>query len=391
MKKEPILSRGFVFSFIGVFFQSMVFYMLISISAEYAGTFGASGSLKGLASSIFVIGVLIMRLMFSQILAKLGWKKMILIFQPLHLASLFLYFLISDLPSFLIIRFVHGLCYGLASSTVLTSGTFHLPKSRYGEANGYLMTGITLAIAAGPFSAGFILDHLGANGCFIAAILITVGMWAMLHLAKTDYPDVVSIEREAKLKNKNVPRGLNKLIEVSVIPITICTFSAAFSYSSVLSFIRTYGHETGYEKAVASFFIVYAVVLLFSRPFAGKIQDKKGDAFILIPCIVLQIISHLLLGLVVNPFGIILSSILCAAGYGSAISVLSTITIRDVSMERKSYAVNTYWIGCDLANGLGPVILGAVMQSFGITNMYIWAAVISAFTLVFYKLINIKR
>ena len=87
----------------------------------------------------------------------------------------------------------------------------------------------------------------------------------------------------------------------------------------------------------------------------------------------------------------ILSAILCAAGYGSASSVINTITTRGLPENRKSYAVNTYWIGCDLANGVGPVALGAVMEAVGIGNMYITAAVISLFTLVLYRFYFLPR
>ncbi len=75
MNKEPILTRGFVFSFIASFCNSMVFYMLISISAEYAKGFGATGAIQGLASGIYVLSMLVMRFFFSPILKKIGWKK----------------------------------------------------------------------------------------------------------------------------------------------------------------------------------------------------------------------------------------------------------------------------------------------------------------------------
>ena len=391
MKKEPIFTRGFVFSFIASFCNSMVFYMLISISAEYAKGFGAAGALQGLASGIYVLSMLVMRFFFSSILKKLGWKKMIFIFQPLHIASCFLYFLISGLPSLLIVRFIHGIFFGLASSSVLTTGTYHLPKSRYGEANGYLMTGITLAIAVGPFLAGKIYDVLGPAGCFTGAVITASGMWICLLLAKTDYRTILENDRKVNLETLNKAKGLDRLIEVSAIPITVCVFISAFSYSSVLSFIRTYGQVMDLAKIVSVFFIVYAIVLVVSRPVAGKIQDRYGDSMIIYPCIAMQFVSHLLLGVCPNSFGVILSAVLCAAGYGSAASVINTITTRGLPENRKSYAVNTYWIGCDLANGVGPVVLGAVMEAVGIGNMYITAAVISLFTLVLYRFYFLPR
>ena len=386
MEKEPIFTRGFVFCFAATFFNSMIFYMLISISAEYAREFGAGGSLQGLASGIYVLGMLLTRFLFSRILAAIGWKRMIYIFQPLHVVSCFLYFFICDMPSFLLVRLVHGLFFGLASSSVLTTGTYHLAKSRYGEANGYMMTGITLAIAVGPFSAGLIYDTFGPDGCFVSAVIIAAAMWICLLLSRTDYDSVLAGDIKAERGPAATPaRGLNSMIEVSALPITVCTFISAFSYSTILSFIRTYGQELDLARAVSFFFVVYAAVLVISRPAAGRIQDRKGDSLIIYPCIIMQFFSLFLLWASPNPFGIIFSAVLCAAGYGSATSCLNTITTRGLPAERKAHAVNTYWIGCDLANGLGPVVLGAVMGACGIRNMYLTAAVTSVFTLVFYR------
>ena len=168
------------------------------------------------------------------------------------------------------------------------------------------------------------------------------------------------------------------------IPITICVFISAFSYSSVLSFIRSYGQTLNLETVVSAFFIVYAAVLVLSRPIAGKIQDEKGDHVIIIFCIIMQFISHLLLGIMPNAAGVIISAIACAIGYGSVTSCLSSVISRDVPIERKSNAVNTYWIGNDLANGIGPVVFGNVLSTLGICNMYITAACIVLFVIPIY-------
>ena len=384
MAKEPILTRGFAFCFVATFCNSMIFYMLISISAEYAREFGAGGPLQGLASSIYVLGMLLTRFLFSSILARIGWKKMIYIFQPLHIASCFLYFFISNMPTFLLVRLIHGLFFGLASSATLTTGTYHLAKSRYGEANGYMMTGITLAIAVGPFLAGVIYDTFGPKGCFISAVIIAAGMWICLILSKTDYDTLLAADKTPEQPAEEA-KGLNKMIEVSGLPIALCIFVSAFSYSTVLSFIRTYGQELDLAKAVSVFFIVYAVVLVISRPAAGRIQDRRGDSIIVYPCIILQTVSFLLLGVCPNTFGVLLAAALCAAGYGSLSSCMNTIITRGLPASRKAHAVNTYWISCDLANGLGPVILGAVLENFGIQNMYITGAVVSLLTMVFYR------
>ncbi|MCR5387713.1 MAG: MFS transporter [Lachnospiraceae bacterium] len=378
MEKERIVTRSFILCFIAEFCSALIFYMLITTATDFAGQYGAVGALAGLVSGIFVVGVLITRFMFSRILQVIGWKKMMYLSQILHLLSLFLYFTISSLPTLILVRFVHGLFYGLSSSCNLSVGTSQIPKSRYGEGTGIFMTSITLAIAVGPYLGGLIMDIFGSKGCFTGAIIATVIMCVTAFS--------VTLPPNPKKNEKAKEKGLNSLIEVAAIPITLCALIAGLGYSSVLSFLRLYAKSINMMATVGYFFLAYALVLILTRPVAGKIQDKHGDAAIMFPCIIMQVLSHLILALFPTTIGFVISGVLCAAGYGTLASCISAISSREAPLDRKPYAVATYWIGCDLANGIGPVLLGAVSESAGYSSMYLGAAVLAAVVAPFYLL-----
>ena len=62
------------------------------------------------------------------------------------------------------------------------------------------------------------------------------------------------------------------LLEPSSIPIALTGFVLAFSYSGILSFIPIYAKELGLADIASYFFILYALVVVISRPFTGKIS-----------------------------------------------------------------------------------------------------------------------
>lgn len=74
----------------------------------------------------------------------------------------------------------------------------------------------------------------------------------------------VSKQKREKMKWKD-------LLEPASIPIALTGFVLAFSYSGILSFIPIYAKELGLGEVASYFFILYALVVVISRPFTGKI------------------------------------------------------------------------------------------------------------------------
>ncbi len=386
MTKEPILTKGFAFVFLSMFCGSFILYMMITTVSEFASDFGASKAVAGLVSSIFLIGELVTRLLFGKFLHRIGWKKIIVLSLTAQFLACCLYFAISNIYLLILIRLVHGLCFGLAASVVSTTGLYLIPASRYGEGNGILMTSTSLSICLGPLIGGILFDNYGSRGCFTAAIILAVFMAFGVFMARAPYPEILPEET----RDPGEP-FINQFMEKDSIPAAACIFFCGIAYSCVLSFIRLFGAESGLSEAVSAYFAVYAVVLIVSRPSVGRLQDRFGDNFVVYPCVVMQIISFLLLVFVPNSATLLIAAALLALGYGTLNSVFITIACRNAPPERKSYATATYWIGTDLGVGTGPVFLGAIAESGGYGSMFFAAAVISAVVLPVYFILCHKK
>ena len=381
MKKERILSRNFCFAFLALLCLAMVMYMLLSTITEYAAAFGASSTMAGLVSGAYIIAGLLTRLWSGRALSRMDWKKLGAAAAIIHLLACCGYYFVDNLALLLIIRFVQGLGFGAAANSIITIGMSILPKSRYSEANGYLMLAPTVAVAFGPLIGGAAYDRFGPYGCFTAAVILCT--LTLLFLVLTDLRNV---DTGKSAEETGIPaKGLNRVLEVGAIPISLCIFVIAFGYVAVMSFYRMYSAELGMSRAFSAFPIVYAVVLLILRPFAGRIQDRFGDNPVCYPGIFVQALGLICIAFLPGVFSVIICGVGCALGYGLLNSCCNSIACRRVPQYRRSFAVSTFWICCDVGMGLGPVVLGAVQSAFGsYPLMYCIGAGITLFTLPVY-------
>ena len=137
---------------------------------EYTTNMGASASVAGLASGIYVIGGLISLIYSGQALQKWGWRKTAYVFLGLHLVVCLLYFISNNIPMLLLVRFLHGIGMGAAGAAVITIATPIFPKKRFGEAMGYFLIGTPLAVGVGPIVGNYLIDNVSAESCFISAV-----------------------------------------------------------------------------------------------------------------------------------------------------------------------------------------------------------------------------
>lgn len=386
--KERIITRNFLCMFTAQLCLALVMYTLMSTITEYVTTLGATATVAGLVSGVYVVGGLFSRIYSGSAMQKFGWKKIAIIFSLIHFAASVLYGFSGSIVLLLIIRFVHGIGFGATMNAVMLIAMSSLPKSRYGEATGYFMMSTSLGVAIGPYVGGLIYDNFGGSGCFTAASIFSFIIVVSVLLGDTRNIDPYyrrdTLESAAPQTQKR-SFSLSSLFELKAIPISLCLFCLCFGYAALMSFYRLYAQATELTREFSYFFLIYAVVLLVSRPVMGKLQDKVGDDAICYPCISAQVAGLVLLAWKPCMLTIVLCAIFGAFGYGTLNSVLNVIVNRQVTDARRSYAVTTYWAFSDLGVGVAPVFLGAVANAFNYHVLYYVAAFISLLALPIYR------
>ena len=379
-KKEPIFTKRFLLVTLSMFFTGSVMYGLNSTTAEVASSFGATATLAGIATGIYSISSLMSRLSAARLMEHFGWKKMTLAVFFLHILTCLLYFAAVNLPLLILVRFLHGLAYGASASAVATIGMSLIPRSRYGEGAGYFMTAPALATAFGPALGGAIMDRFGNGGGFLFSTLCAVMMF--LGIVLSDLSDIDPGPSGNRAKTTDAPKGLDRWIETSVLPVCLCMLLLSISYAGILSFLRPFGQEQ--QLSTAAFFLIYSLILIISRPVSGRIQDRFGDNAVVIPGILLQAASLAALAIWPGMVSMMFAALGCALGYGTLKSCIQSIAARLGPGERRAYSVTTFWICSDGGMGIGPMLLGTFISLWGYRGMFLGTALIALAVLPLY-------
>ena len=398
MREDRIFTLRFWLCFGAIFCSAMVMYSLIATITQYVSAMGSTALLAGMVSGIYVFGGMISRLYSGGALERVGWKKIAVIFVTLHAVACFFYFFVDNVALLLLVRFIHGVGFGASSNALMTMGMSVLPRKRFAEGCGYLMLSTTIAVGIGPLFGGLIYDRFGGTGCFAAASILCVMMLVLtlpLDVRELDPAVRRKLDPEGEAaRKKPLPETVSPLrragtgswierfIEVRAVPISLVTGLTALGYVAIMSFYRIYSVQTHLEKPFALFFIIYSCVLFVTRPMAGRLQDRFGDRIVCIPGIIAQTAGIFLVAFLPRPLTVVLCAVGCGLGYGTLNSACNAIACRHTSIERRSYAVSTFYICCDVGMGIGPMLLGGVISLSGsYTVMYYFAALVTAASL----------
>lgn len=373
-ENEKIFTKSFLLIFIALLFTALVMYALMSTVTEYATSMGTTATIAGLVSGIYIFGGLCSRIYSGNALSRSGWKRTALIFMGIHFIACLLYFIVDSVELLLIVRFIHGIGFGASANAIVTIASEILPKSRFGEAFGYFMLGTTIAVGLGPYVGGLVYDNLHSTGCFIvASVFSAIALIAMV-LLRFDEPEHETSSDEHS--------GLEKVFEYNAIPVSLFTALTSLGYVSILSFYRLYAVEVNLASAFSWFFIIYSIILIVSRPIAGRIQDRGGDLIICIVGIVAQSIGLFLIAVAPSSLTVFICAVCAALGFGTLNSACTTIVTRNTPPERRSYAISTFFIFCDGTMGFGPALLGSfVSATSGYAPVYLISSIITLIAL----------
>lgn len=386
-QKAKLWTKDFIIISATNFLLFISFYLLMTTMTVYSiKHFHASQSEAGLASSIFVLGAVFVRPIAGKTIDTIGRKKMLYFALGLFVIMTVLYFPINSLPLLLLVRFIHGFSFGIATTATGTIVADLIPQSRRGEGMGYFAMSMNIAMALGPFLGLVISQNLNDTMVFvITTILAALSVVAVFFL---------QVKNGKRLKvSSEIKNGfqLSDYFEKNTVPISILAAVCGLIYSSILSFLTAYAIEIDLVDAASFFFVMYAVFLVISRPFTGKLFDLKGENSVMYPTIFLFGIGFILLGLSHHGISMLIAGAIIGVGFGTFQSSAQTIAIQVAPRERIGLATSTYFVFFDLGTGLGPFLLGKIVPITGFRFLYVAMGVLAFLCMFIYYLVHGKK
>lgn len=143
-----------------------------------------------------------------------------------------------------------------------------------------------------------------------------------------------------------------------------------FAYGGILTFIPLYAKSLGLQSETSLFFMVFAAIIIISRPFVGRLFDTKGPDYTIYPGFLLFGLGLILFSQITSLAGLLISAAVLGIGFGALSPAFQTLAIQSAAPVRAGVATATYFWSLDISVGLAAILLSLAAAHWGYAVMY---------------------
>ena len=378
---EKLWNKSFIIAGITNLLMGSAFNLLVPTIPLYLSEhLNVPQSQIGIVLSSYVLALLVIRPFSGYMVDAYPRKSLFLIGLILFVATFIGYYFVIAVLAFIILRFIHGLFWGLTTVSINTIAIDVIPAKRRSEGIGYFGTTMNIAMAIGPYIAVAVYNSQGFEtlvtwGLVMGALAIIMGFFI-------DTP-------ERSSKDEVGPISFDRFILIKALPIFYNHLFLSFGFGTIFAFAVIYGQEMGVKNA-GTFFLLLATGIILSRIVAGRLMDKGYLHQSLTTSIILIIIGYVLFANFVNLYTYLSAAFILGIGYGVLFPGLQTIYINMAPHSKRGTANSTYLMGFDLGIGIGMLTGGYIAEVYSFEGMYYFAAAMCFIALILYVLISKK-
>ncbi|WP_051359458.1 MFS transporter [Paucisalibacillus globulus] len=378
--QEKIWTRDFVLICLANFFIFFGFQMTLPTLPLFVKELGGSDQLIGVIVGIFTFSALVLRPYAGHALESKGRKFVYMTGLAIFVISVGAFAFITSIAFLLIVRVLQGVGWGLSTTATGTIATDIVPAKRRGEGLGYFGLSGNIALAIGPGLGLALVGKISFMSLFL--ICAAFGLVALLLSSKVRYKKVEEIPDRAV-----TPRF--DIFEKTAIQPSILVLFITFTFGGIATFLPLHAIEQN-VAGIEAYFLVYAVFLLISRTFAGRIYDKKGHLYVFLPGTVMIFIAMILLAWLPSTFILLLAAGLYGLGFGSVQPALQAWAVDKAAGNRKGMANATFFSFFDLGIGFGALTFGQIAFLFNYSTIYATGAGSILVSMLIYILLVIR-
>jgi MFS family permease len=337
-----------------------------------------------LGGSTFASGLFLGFLTYSSALSapltgaiadRIGPRRVLLISSMVITIFTIVYAVLADHRWMLALVVVHGIFWSGLLSASAAYMTNLLPERRRAEGISYWGLSTVAALAVAP-TIGFWIYRRGWLWLCIVSAALNMMMAGIAWFLK-EQPAIEAAEHE---------RGRG-LLEWRVLAISGTLFLYSFGYGGITSFTALYAEANGVTPQ-AIYLTTLAIVILLTRPMAGRLGDRLGYKRVFVPCLALITAGLTCLALGGSRASMIASAILFGTGFGTAYPVYVGYVMRGVSAARRGAAFGAILAAFDTGVGTGSTSIGWLIQHHGFRPAFGVAAALSALALPYFLTVD---
>lgn len=376
-----IWTPAFTELFVSNLLTAMAFYFLIAtLPVYFTNCIHTNGLQTGVLLASYSVAAIIVRPFTGYFIDVYGRKWIFLVSVLIVALLINLYNWLFSFFLIFLLRFAHGLTWGVSGTTASTIAVDILPEKKRGQGIGLYGLSMTLAMAIGPLIGLFIVNHLNYHWLFTVAFLLCFLGVILAFLIK--FPSYTG-NKHRKLRFKN-------LFAKKSLHLSVCMFLLVVPYGGIVSFIVLYANQLHILNP-GYFFMIYAAGVGISRLLSGRVFDSKGPDGINIFAILMNIAGFLLLSIGGNETGFFASAFVIGISNGIIFPVFQTMVTSIVPQDRRGTAISTLFTAFDLGVGAGMVLTGFISDRIGLKAAYLFSAAISLAGLIYYFFVAGKQ
>lgn len=347
-------NKGFALCLLLQTVYMLSFNMVTPLIAQYAVLIGETTAMAGLIAGMFSFCALAFRPFVGYASDHVNRNRFMLVGLIIGAVAMVGYGLSQTAAMLVIFRILHALALSIQTTVITVIAIDFIPSPRIAEGVGYVGIAAMVGMSLGPGLGVAVAEGIGHTTAFFGGAALMLGAAAVsFALPVTTYEPPPPTRF-----------SLAQTIDVDAIPLSLSALSFAFCAGLTSSFMVLLGDERGIS-GIAWFFFISSLGMVFVRPIAGRITDRRGLTGIALVGFASEGLAVTAIAFAASLPLILAGAVFRIFGQGAAQSSIQGCVLKDAPDERRGVASSTFYLGIDAGQGLGAIIGGAIADSCG--------------------------
>lgn len=347
---------------------------------RFAQDLGSSPELIGLIVAASTITGIFVKLPAGALSDILGRRRLMLLGALFFAGPPFLYPLVTEPATLLLLRFLHGFATAIFSP-VASAYVADLFQKNRGAKLGWFASANDVGATLGPMIGGFVLF---ATASYSSTYLVAGGLGLLPLLMVLRLPDEERVTAAAGANSRRwveFKRGIVEVISSRTVIIASALEAAMYlGYGAFLGFFPIYAKGIGHNDATIGLIMgAQLATTMIGKPAGGWLSDRIGRKPVILLGLALCALMLPLIVLGEHLFSLLVLS--CSFGLGVAIVTPSTTAlVADLAKAGKmGSAMGIFGTIWDSGEAAGPILAGFLIASLSYFNGFL---IISGFMIL---------
>lgn len=377
-KKTKLWTPGYINVCIANFLMACSFNLLMpSIPLYITEQMGVPQTKTGIVLASYAIAILLIRPFSGYLVDLYSRKKILLLSFACYVLIFFGYFWATTIMIFVLVRFMHGITWGLSTVSSSTLAIDLVPTERRAEGIGYYGTFMNVAMAIGPFIAIHIYTIYSFD----------ILLWCAIAMGILGVIAVMLIKAPKRPKVESQKISLDRFFLFRAWPIFINQLLPCFAWGTIGPFVAQYGKEINVPNA-GIYFLFWAGGIILSRIFSGKLVDKGYIHLVNMSAMGIVAVAFAVFSLYHNIYAFCGAGLFIGVGFGMMFPALQTLYVNMAPNNQRGTANSTYLVGFDVGLALGMLIGGYISGIWSFSILFMVASLLCVISIFMYAIIS---